>query len=153
MVKRLRHRPFTAVSGVRIPVGSPFGSQRYKFEAKRGEISVSDKKGKIELGFNPFSVEDMNRISGISRLPTVDDAIKLNRLERTPKSRAIDRVKEKVAKYSKSGKKPDAIFFKIWVEENESKFKTLTENEVREIIIEITGEQFKTLDDMLADLK
>ena len=23
MVKRLRHRPFTAVSGVRIPVGSP----------------------------------------------------------------------------------------------------------------------------------
>ena len=24
MVKRLRHRPFTAVSRVRIPVGSPF---------------------------------------------------------------------------------------------------------------------------------
>ena len=26
MVKRLRHRPFTAVSRVQIPVGSPYGS-------------------------------------------------------------------------------------------------------------------------------
>ena len=32
MVKRLRHRPFTAVSRVQIPVGSPFLNFRLKKE-------------------------------------------------------------------------------------------------------------------------
>ena len=63
VVKRLRHRPFTAVTGVRVPSGSPLFEPCFR-NAKRRAFSSVGQSGRLITGWSGVQVPEGPPIPG-----------------------------------------------------------------------------------------